>query len=153
MMATGVITLTPAAFGLYPYDAASLRVYTMNSSSPPGLVGAQYPSATVPLKVWTPNYGYGIDGDGDGIPDVTNDTNWKDPGQGVWVNALDWSTPVTETWWSTLPPSDPYYDPQCAWCYNLFSYTDLFKWSDYHDLIFAQIGLPFIVETHPEKRR
>jgi hypothetical protein len=73
--------------------------------------------------------------DGDGIPDTDNDTNWRDNEKAVWLYAFDWNQPITETWWAELPPDNPYYDPKHAWWHPLFNYTDLFKWSDYHDLV------------------
>ncbi len=138
VMASGPLILTLSAYGLYPYDAATIRVYTKNDPDDPGqvhmgLVGNLNPEATVPIKVWTPNFGLGIDEDGDGIPDINNNTNWRDNEKAVWVFAFDWNQPVTETWWAKLPPDHPFSDPQCAWCHPLFNYTDLFKWSDYND--------------------
>jgi hypothetical protein len=140
MMASSPLTLTLSAYGLYPYDAATVRVYTKNDLDDPdqvhmGLVGDLDPDATVHLKVWTPNFGLGIDEDGDGIPDINNETNWRDNEKAVWVFAFDWNKPITETWWAELPPEHDYYDPQCAWCHPLFNYTDLFKWSDYNDRV------------------
>lgn len=139
-IASGSLTLTLSAYGLNPYDAATIRVYTKNDPNDTsvdhlGLVGHKNRDWTVPLKVWTPNFGDGIDGDVDGIPDIDNDKNWRDNEQAVWVYAFDWNRPVTETWWSDLPVDHPYYDPNCAWCRSLFNFTDLFKWSDYHDRV------------------
>jgi len=140
VLASGHVTLTLSAYGLYPYDAATIRIYTKNSSDDPsqdrlGLVGECDPDWTVPIKVWTSNFGEGIDRDGDHVPDINNDTNWRDNEKAVWIYAFDWNHPITETWWATLPITHPYYDPQCAWCHPLFNYTDLFKWSDYHDRV------------------
>ncbi|MEZ4641765.1 MAG: PKD domain-containing protein [Chloroflexota bacterium] len=134
------LTLTLSAYGLYPYGAATIRVYTQNdpddlTQDHMGMVGEQDRAWTVPIKIWTPNFGSGIDGNGDGIPDITDDSNWRDNEGAVWLFAFDWNQPVTETWWSTLPPADPFYDLNCAWCYPLFNYTDLFKWSDGHNRI------------------
>jgi hypothetical protein len=124
VLASGGVTLTASAYGLYPYDAATIRVYTKNAQGHLGMVGDCNRDWTVPLKVWTPNFG-----DGDGIPDPGNDENWRD----IWVYVFDWNHPVTETWWATLPITHSHSDPQCAWCHPLFNYTDLFKWSDYND--------------------
>jgi len=135
VLASGHLTLTLSAYGLHPYDAATIRIYTKNSSDDPsqdrlGLVGACDPDWTVPIKVWTPNFGPGTD-----VPEIDNDTNWRDNEKAVWIYAFDWNHPITETWWATLPITHPYYDPQCAWCHPLFNYTDLLKWSDYHDRV------------------
>lgn len=140
VLASGHVTLTASAYGLYPYDAATIRVYTRNDPDDPtqdhlGLVGDLNPDWTVPIKIWTPNFGAGIDGDGDGVPDLDNDVNWRDNENAVWLYVFDWNHPITETWWATLPITHPYSDPQCAWCHPLFNYTDLFKWSDYHDRV------------------
>ncbi len=138
VMAPQPLWVSVSADGLYPYDAATLRVYTKNQQDDPeqvrmGLIGHLDPSTTVPLKIWTANFGLGIDENTDGIADISDNTNWRDNEKAVWLFAFDWSQPITETWWADLPPTNPLSDPNCAWCQPLFNYTDLFKWSDYND--------------------
>ncbi|MCP4361136.1 MAG: hypothetical protein GY796_24270, partial [Chloroflexi bacterium] len=121
VLATGAMTINLEALNLDGYNAASLRVYTINDPGDPGtvrqgMVGQSVPTQTVPFKVWTPNFGLGIDDDGDGAPDVDNDLNWKDITQTVWLYAFDKNEPITET----VEP----------WNHPLFNYTDLFKWSE-----------------------
>lgn len=77
VLAVGPLTVSLEATGLGAYNAASLRIYTRNDAQPArsGMVGQSVPSETVPVKVWTPNFGQGHDNDHDGIPDVLDDRN------------------------------------------------------------------------------
>ena len=46
-------------------------------------------------RAWTLNYGIGIDGNGDGIPDVDNNTNWLGGSDStVWVYVVDKAEPA-----------------------------------------------------------
>lgn len=122
VMATGLVTINLQATGLNDYNAASLRVYTDNmidsGVSERGMVGQTDPSDKIALKVWTPNYGLGEDQNGDKVPDIENDRNWKDSTNAVWSYILDKNSPASEA-----------IDP---WNRTLFNYTDLFKWSSVH---------------------
>lgn len=146
VLAEGTVYVTLEATGIrhvdstLDHDAATLRVYTENDPEDTnvvrlGMVGDLDPDWTVPLKVWTLNFGPGIDANGDSIPDVDNDLNWKDDKQAVWVYIFDKNQPIREDYWNDpdIPPD--YQDPQGAWNHSLFDYTDLFKWSNYHDRI------------------
>ena len=108
-LAGGVIMLDMSAYGLYPYDAATIRVYTRNDADDPsllhlGMTGTLDRDKTVPLRIHTPNFGNGIDADGDGIPDIDNDSNWRDNHAAVWVTVSDENAPVPETWCTSCHP-------------------------------------------------
>ena len=138
-MAQGHVELSMDALGLHPYDAIALRMFTDNGADVDGhvrlgMLGDQRADWSVPLRAWTLNYGLGVDGNGDGIADIDNDDNWKGGnGSTVWVFVQDLAEPAREDWSHITDPNDPFYDGQNAWGRPLFDFTELFRWSDYHD--------------------
>ncbi len=144
-LAQDSVKLSLDARGLYNYNAASFRVLTdngldANANSRLGMKGSTLPDWSVPLRVWTSNYGPGIDGNADGIPDVANDTNWKG-NQAVWVYVLDKAAPGRESW----PPN---LDPNNAWGRPLFDFTELQRWSDFNDQLDGNGDYVYHVPQH-----
>ena|GEM_PF-4165029 len=104
------------------YNAVSIRTYTKNNPQNSqivqmGLPGQTNPDQAVHLKVWTPNYGTGVDNDADGIPDIDNDLNWKSDSASVWLYVFDANQTIRE---------------QAPFDYPLFDQTDLIKFTQLH---------------------
>lgn len=96
-------------------------------------------------RAWTLNYGIGIDGNGDGIPDV--DTT---PIGGEEViprsGSMSWtrlSRPRED--WSSIPSSSPFFVPQNAWGRPLFDFTER---SDDHDRVDSNGDFVYHVPQH-----
>ncbi|KAA3660356.1 MAG: hypothetical protein DWQ10_06860, partial [Calditrichaeota bacterium] len=142
-LVSGVLFASVKATGLRSYNpawdcnAVTIRAYTDNSRGDTtqikhGLVGQTNSVQSVPVKVWTPNFGAGIDNDSDGIPDIDNDLNWKSDSAAVWVYAFDKNLPLREN---------------SPWNYPLFDYTDLIRMSNLHSDPEQQVPPGFIMQN------